>query len=167
MYYINIFIIYSVIGYIYEIIISLLLNNKIESGFLHGPWTPIYGIGVLIMIYIYKEIDKRIINNKYMKNIVFFIITVLALTLIEFIAGHLLHLIFNKNYWNYSFLPLHIGKYIAVEVSILWGLFAFLIVYVIQPKLKKLIKKIPKYISILIITSMIIDLIIIIINKIL
>ena len=49
MYYINNFFMYSILGHIFESIIYLFCEG--ESGILYGPWTPVYGIGVVIIYY--------------------------------------------------------------------------------------------------------------------
>ena len=54
MYYINYFFILSIFGHILE---SFVYKNK-SSGILFGWWTPIYGIGTLIILLIHKYIDK-------------------------------------------------------------------------------------------------------------
>ena len=54
MYDINIFLTYSILGFFYECIINFIQDGRFSSGFMYGPWTPIYGIGVLIILYIYK-----------------------------------------------------------------------------------------------------------------
>ena len=63
MYDINIFLTYSILGFFYECIINFIQDGRFSSGFMYGPWTPIYGIGVLIILYIYKKLKK------YNKNI--------------------------------------------------------------------------------------------------
>lgn len=60
MYDINIFLTYSILGFFYECIINFIQDGRFSSGFMYGPWTPIYGIGVLIILYIHKKLKKYI-----------------------------------------------------------------------------------------------------------
>lgn len=158
MYYFNIFFIYSIIGYFYEILICLLFNNKLESGFMYGPWTPIYGIGVLLILIVSKTLFKKLKLNKIVENIIFFFIIIFILTTIEWIAGNLLYLIYHKDFWNYSNMIFSIGKYISLLVSLIWGLFSFIVLYIIHPQIKKITKKIPKFFTYTLIILFIIDL---------
>ena len=82
MYYINVFFVYSIIGFIFEIVISLILGSKLNSGILYGPWTPIYGIGVLIMLFMKRKLQKLKLN-KFMEIFIYFFSVVIILTLLE------------------------------------------------------------------------------------
>ena len=49
--YFLLFIIYSVVGWIIEMIDVAILNKKIVNrGFLIGPYCPVYGVGALLML---------------------------------------------------------------------------------------------------------------------
>ena len=148
MYYINNFFIFSIFGFIFESIISIIFNHKFNSGFLIGPYTPIYGLGIIIIILINKYLDKKKLT-KFKKVVLTIIINTTLLTLIELIGGYLIKWIFNKSLWNYTSLPLHIGKYISLEISILWSIMSLIFLYYIKPFSDCLITKIPKLITIL------------------
>lgn len=159
MYYINNFILYSLFGHLLEVMI-----NK-SSGFLYCPWTPVYGLGVLIIISIHKIIKKRH-YNKRTEVLITFIISSIILSLIELLGGYLLQFLFHKTFWNYSEFLLNIGKFIAIEISIIWGILAIIYIYLLKPLSDKLTKKIPNYITIICSVLFILDLIITIIIKI-
>ncbi len=156
MYFINIFLIYSIMGHLFEVIVDLILNIKPGSGILYGPWTPIYGFGVLLMLGIKKILEKFNLK-KGIQIILYFISVVIILTILEQIGGVLLDKCFHKTLWNYSNLPLHITKYIAVETSLGWGGGAIIIGYVIQPFLQKYIAKIPFLLTALVFCAFMID----------
>ena len=164
MYYINNFLFFSLFGHILESSIYLFLNNDGYSGILYGPWTPVYGFGIILIILIYKFINKTKLNN-IKKIISIFLLSMLLLTLIELIGGYLIEFLFHKKLWNYTNLRFNIGRYIALEISIIWGLCSLFYLYLIKPITDKLIKKIPRYITISILVLFIIDLIVTIINK--
>ena len=164
MYYINTFFIFSIFGFIFETFINMCLKQKLNSGFLYGPYTPIYGIGVIIIILINKWLDKKDIT-KSKKIIITFLINSIILTISELIGGYLIKWIFHQNLWDYSGLPLHIGKYISIEISIIWGILSLIYIYCIKKITDVFIKKIPKYISYEFIIIFIIDLIITLITK--
>ena len=97
-------------------------KSKNYSGIFFGPYTFVYGIGVLISIIIYEYLEKRVkIKNKFLKIIMYFLLFTIVLSFIEFIGGHLLHFIFHVDLWNYSNHHDSLGKYICVTNSLIWG----------------------------------------------
>jgi len=140
MYFINNFFFYSIIGHIFESIIYLFCEG--ESGILYGPWTPVYGIGVVIIFSFYIYFIKKGFSKKIIIwNL--FLVGFILLTLIECIGGYLLELIFGTVFWNYDGLPLHIGNYISLEISFIWGILSIICVIFFKPLSDKIIKKIP------------------------
>lgn len=160
MYKLNIFLFYSIIGYLFETIISLIMNNHFDSGIMYGPWTILYGIGVLLIMFIHKCTDKF----KRYKKFYFIFISIISLTLLEYITGNILEVIYNVRYWDYSNILFNIGPYISLPTSILWGILAYLVIYVFNPFIDKFIKKIPKVISIILSILFIIDFIVTIVK---
>lgn len=157
MYYINCFFVYSIIGFFFEHLIYLLLNHQGDSGILYGPWTPVYGIGILIIIIVSDFIFKNLHASKFLQTLVIFIAIVVLLTTIEFLGGILIEKIFNMTFWNYENLKFHIGKYIALEVSLGWGILSIFVVYVVKPLLDKVIVKIPSWLTIMCICFFLVD----------
>ena len=144
MYYINYFFIFSIIGHLFETIIS----NK--SGILYGFWTPVYGFGCLIILFIHKLLDKyekdKNINN-FSKKIILFFTSFIILSIIELIGGFLIELIFGIEMWNYSNFMFNIGKYISLETSLIWGISSLILIYALKPFIDKIINRIPKVIT--------------------
>ena len=162
----NLFFIYSIMGFLMENTLYKITNSKMQSGIFYGPYTFVYGFGALISIFIYEFLEKRLeVKNKLVKVIIYFIIFTVILSLIELIGGYLLNLIFNKDLWNYSSHFDNIGKYICVTNSLIWGLLGTFNIYVIYPKLKKVFKKLPKKYTYILLLLFLIDLIFTIINK--
>ena len=159
MYYLNYFFIFSIIGHIIE---SFIYYNG-NSGILLGWWTPIYGIGVVIILLINNLISK-IKTNKIIRILILFIMSAILLSIIEAIGGYLIEWIFNYSFWDYSDYKFNIGKYTALEMGIIWGLCS-IIVYFIKPFFDKIISKIPKYFTYILIILFILDLFFTIIIK--
>ena len=165
MYYLNYFFIFSIFGYIYENIVFKLLNQDADSGFLYGYWTPVYGLATVIVIYLSKKIFKKLKINKFIELIIFLLIITIILTIIEFIGGHLLHFIFHKDFWNYTNLKYNYGKYISLEVSLIWLIMVIIFLYLIKPWMDKIIIKIPKIVTYILTILFIIDLLFTLIVK--
>lgn len=161
MYYLNCFFIYSILGHILE---SFVYSNG-QSGILYGFWTPIYGIGCILIISCYNSFlkDKRI--NKYLKALYIFLIGAVLLAFIEYIGGILIEKIFNVTFWDYSNLKFNIGKYTSLEMSFIWGLSSILLIYFIKPVVDKIIKKIPKFFTIGLVILFSTDVIVTILEK--
>ena len=58
------------------------------------------------------------------KVILYFVIMFVLLSLLEYVGGVLIEKFLHKTWWNYEHYKFHIGKYISVEVSIVWALLA-------------------------------------------
>lgn len=153
MYYINCFLIFSILGHFIE---SFFYSSG-DSGILYGYWTPIYGIGTIIILFINKFIEKFNLN-KVLKIILLFLGSMIILASVEVLGGYLIKLIFNKVLWDYSNHKLNIGKYTSVEMSLIWGISSILLIYFIKPIVDKIINKIPRFFSYIMIILMIVDL---------
>ena len=164
MFYISIFLIYSIFGFLFESGLALIKHTHFNSGILYGPWTFMYGIAIFVIVFVDRFI-KRFRLDKWKEIVIFFITITLIMTLIEFSGGKLIEKLFHVVYWNYESYPLHYGPYISLPTSLLWGVFATSINYLVNPKLFKLIKKIPWYITIIGLILFIIDVLFTIINK--
>ncbi len=164
MYYLNLFFVYSILGFLFESTVVRLLSSDYQSGFVYGFWTPVYGIGVVIIILIYKFLS-RYVKKEYIKTILLFLLSAVILSIIEFIGGILIENIFNKIYWNYEGFRYNIGKYISLETACIWGIGSVFIVYLINPLIDKLVVKIPKVVTYILTFLFIVDLVITFIVK--
>lgn len=158
MYYLNYFFIFSIFGHLFETIIYKLMDVHRNSGFLYGSWTPVYGMGVVIIIFLSRLLFRKIKIKKIYEILLFMISTFVVLTIIEFLGGHLLYFIFHKNFWNYTDHKYNFGKYIALDVSLIWMVGSVIFLYLIKPWMDKIVIKIPKWITYVLIILMIIDL---------
>lgn len=150
MYYLNYLFIFSILGYIIETFVF----NK--NGTFYGWWTPIFGCGVVIILWINKFLNRFKIND-IIKFILTFLSCSIILTILEAICGYLTELILTTTPWDYSHYKFHLGKYIALEVALIWGLSSVLIIYFIKPFLDKIISKIPIYLTYILTVLMIAD----------
>lgn len=153
MYYVNIFFIFSLLGHIIENIVY----TKVDSGILYGIWTPIYGIGVLTIIFLYKKINAFRIKQLY-KIILLFITSSITLACIETIGGYYIEIVYGRIFWSYSNHYLPIGKYTSLDMMILWGISAVGFINLCLPYIKDIIKKIPKIIPYTLIVLFLFDL---------
>ena len=163
-YYINNFLIYSILGFILETSVKLLLFPDMNNGFLYGPWIPVYGFGVCIIIFIMRFVFNRFKVNRFIKIVLLFVISTFTLTLLELMGGHLIELLTGEIFWDYSDLKFNFGHYIALEISLIWGTMSLVITYIIKPITDKIIKKIPSSITYSVLSIFLIDFVITILN---
>ena len=140
------FIIYSLIGYLAEVIYCSILQKKlVNRGFLVGPICPIYGIGAVLTIYS--------LNSFKDNPVIIFILGILITSALEYYTSYIFEKIFNNKWWDYSNRPDNINGRICVGNSIYFGLGILVLIYLINPYLDILLKNIPN--NILIILSII------------
>lgn len=163
MKYIKQFLFFSVLGFILESIISLIMNNNYNSGILHGPYTPIYGIGVIIIIYGSNFIFKHLHLKRYQENFIVFGLLFFTISILELLGGIIIEKIFNKVFWSYKDLKFNYGNYISLEISFIWA-FGGLIIYYLKKQLICISNKIPNIIYYILSFIFIIDLIYTFIN---
>ncbi len=165
MYYLNTFLLYSILGFLLETVRSFLVNSKFTSGILYGPWTPIYGIGIVIVILISNYLFAHLHLSRWVETFITFVIITLILTLLEWIGGILIEKIFHTVFWDYSKEAFSIGKYISLSKSLMWGVGSILFIYVLKPLLEGVIKHIPIPVTIILTLLMLSDFILTFVNK--
>lgn len=166
MYYINSLYLYSLFGFIIESTVYKITKSKRHSGICYSPFTYVYGFGILALLLVKKHFLNKLKINKYFKLLITFILSTIILTLIEYIGGHILNLIFNIDMWNYTKKTYNFGKYICLDLALIWGLLGTLYIYYIKDFIDKIIALIPKKLTLIIIIISIIDIILTLINKI-
>lgn len=166
MYLINCFFIYSILGFIFEGLVTLITKGNFSSGILYGPWTPVYGVGAIIILIVSKKLFKNLHMHRLLETIIVFFVVSILLSFVEWVGGVLIELIFDTSLWDYSKQDFNLGKYISLEMTLVWGFMSVLFIYIIHPILDKVIEKIPKWLTIILIISFIIDVIITLISKI-
>lgn len=155
--FISFFIIYAFLGWCVEVAYHVVTNgNFINRGFLNGPICPIYGLGMIILIYcLYPLVDNFIL--------LFFGSFFLTSTL-EYITGFVLEKVFHDKWWDYTDLPFNLRGYVCLSFSIAWGLGAVFMLNIVHPTLYRFISifdnKIGIVILLLLLAFFIIDLII-------
>ena len=165
MYYLNTFLLYSILGFLLETIRSFFVNCKFTSGILYGPWTPIYGIGIVIVILISNYLFAHLHLSRWIETFITFVIITLILTLLEWIGGILIEKIFHTVFWDYSKEAFSIGKYISLSKSLMWGVGSILFIYVLKPLLEGVIKHIPIPVTVILTLLMLSDLIFTFVKK--
>ena len=156
-FYINLFFINSFLGYLLETGLKTFFFPHMNNGILFGPWIPVYGFGAVVICFVSRIIFRRLKISKLWKTLLLFVTVFILLSLLEWLGGILIELLFHKEFWNYRNQKYHLGPYISLGMSLLWGGISLLLVYVILPLEEKIIKKIPRFVTVLAIVLFLID----------
>lgn len=132
------FIIFSVIGLIVETLFGFLTMGILESrkGLVIGPFCPIYGCGAVLII--------AALNRFKDSKLKIFFYGMIAGAAVEYVISFILEEIYGTRFWDYSYLPYNLNGRICVRYSSYWGILSLLMIYLVKPKVDKLINKIPK-----------------------
>ncbi len=164
-YYINALFFFSLFGFCMESTIYKISKSKHHSGIFYGPITEVYGFGVLALILLKKYLLDKVHCNKYLKVLITFLLCWITLTFIEWLGGNILYQLFHIEMWNYTKKAYHCGKFICLELSLIWGVFGTIYLYYLKDFFDKIINLIPKKLTIFIICINLIDTFLVFFNK--
>lgn len=127
------FLIYAFLGWCLEVCyVGLEKGHFVNRGFLNGPYCPIYGCGILLVVYFLNPLKD---------NLIFlFIGSMVISTILEYITGYLLDKFFNRKWWDYSNMPFNIKGYVCAKFSMMWGIGCFIVIKIIHPIILKAIQ---------------------------
>lgn len=133
------FIIYSFLGWLLEIIIvSIQSKRLVDRGFLIGPVCPIYGCGALLMTFLLE---------KYFNDfLALFVFATIIGAVLEYFVSYLMEKIFKTRWWDYSNYKLNINGRISLTSSILFGLLGVLVIHVLNQFFIGILEMIPNII---------------------
>ena len=135
-----IFVLGSVIGFLYEIIIEYVQTGKVFSKqeLIYGPFTVVYGLGAVVF---------TIVGKKFKNLSVIFLITSFFGGMLEFLYSFFQERFFGTVSWDYSNAISNIDGRTTILYAIGWGILGVIYIKVIYPFLSKCIECIPKNIA--------------------
>lgn len=120
------FFIYSFVGWLWETVYcSIKAKHFVYRGFLVGPITPIYGFGILGVLYFIEPFQSNLV--------LLYVLSTILVTILEYLTSFGLEKLFHATWWDYHDVPLNINGRVALPVSLFWGVGCVLIVKVIHP----------------------------------
>ncbi|WP_291292439.1 putative ABC transporter permease [Enterococcus sp.] len=127
------FFLYSFIGWLWETIYcSLNAGHFVYRGFLIGPITPIYGFGILGVVFLLRPLHNQLL--------LLFIAAAILVTLLEYLTSYLLEKMFHASWWDYHNVFMNINGRVAVPISIFWGICCVVIVRFVHPQMLVLVQ---------------------------
>lgn len=142
LHYFLLFLIYSFIGWIIEVVSCFIIERRfINRGFLIGPYCPIYGIAVLIMI---------LYLTQYKDNLVtVFLLAFIICSFLEYMVSVILEKIFKVRWWDYHNRKFNLNGRICLSNAIMFGLASVIVICFLNPIIENLILKIPDIVLII------------------
>ncbi len=130
------FIIYSFLGWIVEIIdIYILYGKVVNRGFLIGPYCPIYGVGALIITFTLTEYKENLF--------ILFVMAMFFCVVLEYFTSYVMEKIFKTRWWDYSDRRFNLNGRVSLFESIGFGILGVIIIYVLNPMFLKLLSNAP------------------------
>lgn len=131
------FMIYSVLGWILEVVVKLITKRKfINRGFLIGPYCPIYGCGGLIIL--------LCVGDRNPSMLTIFISAIIICSILEYSSSLVMEKIFKVRWWDYSNKKFNLNGRICLETMIPFGILAILVINFIQPNIEKMVSNLSK-----------------------
>ena len=165
MYYIKIFLLYSLLGFVMESTLFKIKLSKKHSGIFYGPMTAVYGVGIVSIELLNKYFFKKIKCHTILKLLIESITLTIVLSLIEYLGGNILNYLFDIDMWDYSKIEPHFGKYICLQNSLIWGVLGTIYIHIFKPFTDKLLNQITNREIYLFLTLFVIDTIITLVTK--
>jgi len=131
-----IFPLYAFFGWCLEVMYAAVKTGKfVNRGFLNGGLCPIYGVGAAVLIPLLTPMKDDLL--------ILFLAAIVLASALELVGGFLLKRLFHISWWDYTAERFHIGGYICLKFSLIWGLCGVLLVRVIQPPLAYVAARVP------------------------
>ena len=123
-YYINEFVVFSFLGWVYESIFCTVRKHHWQNrGFLFGPVCPIYGSCVVLGDLLFRMISRKTgVEMSATPLWEVFLAATLGSAVIEFLTSYILEKRFHATWWDYSHLPLNINGRVCLLYSLFWGI---------------------------------------------
>ena len=113
------FFLYSFAGWVLETVVATIQQkNFANRGLINGPVCIIYGFSGVFVTIACRGLD----------GIWLYLGAAIDITVIEWIAGHLIERAYHERWWDYSDQKWNLDGYVCLKASLIWGAMAFLTV---------------------------------------
>ena len=134
------FLIYSCTGWCLEVIFAAATTGQlVNRGFLNGPVCPIYGFGMIIVLFTLTPLQDSVL--------LLYIGGVILPSALELVGGWALYKLYHTRWWDYSDFPFNIGGYICLEFSLLWGVGTLVVMRIVHPVVAGLVDMVPPFVG--------------------
>ena len=129
----------SMIGWVLEFFYRRLFmpeHKWVNSGFLMGPYLPLYGIS-LIILFLLSQLEAYIlIDNDALRKLLLFVAMAICITVVECFTGLLFIVKLNIKLWDYTNNKFNIKGVICPRYSFYWMILSALYYFLINPRIE-------------------------------
>ena len=125
----------------------------------------VYGFGILLLLLVKKHFLDRLNLPPLWKIFTVFLTCTFVFTFTEWLGGEIIFRLFNISLWNYSNKAFHFGKYICLELALIWGFLGTLYIFFVKDFIDKFIALIPEKLTMCFLALNLLDTIFVFINK--
>ena len=130
-----IFFFFSLFGWLWEVSLHLLGDGVfVNRGTMHGPWLPIYGGGLVMILTLLSRF-----RPKPLKEVISIVV---VCGIVEYTTSFVLELMFNQKWWDYSGYFLNINGRICAEGLMVFALGGMVGVYLICPIIDAMLSRV-------------------------
>lgn len=130
------FMTYAFLGWCAEVVYAAVTTGEfVNRGFLNGPLCPIYGFGVIGVVFALSPVEDQLL--------LLFLGSVLLTSALEWLTGLVLEKLFDNKWWDYSDKPFNLNGYICLAFSLLWGLACVFVIRIIHPTVIAMVDLLP------------------------
>lgn len=138
------FILYSVIGWVYEVFLEVVVYQwgYSDRGVLHGPYCPVYGVGALAFLLCFHRLmaQKEPRWLRLLKPLIIFLGCMTVATGIELVTSYLLEWLTGSWPWQtYVDYGINFQGRIALSPSVRFGLGGVFFLFVLQPLFQRMV----------------------------
>ena len=126
------FLIYSCLGWCLEVVYAAVTTGKlVNRGFLNGPVCPIYGFGMVIVLYALTPL----VDN----TLLLYLGGVILPSVLELMGGWALYKLYRTRWWDYSDYPF----------CLLWGVGSLVVMRIVHPIIAGLVAMVPTLVGVI------------------
>lgn len=124
--YIFLFFLYSMIGWLIEVINALIREKKfVNRGFMLGPYIPIWGTGALLITIFLSRYENDLVS--------LFVLSAILCGVLEYLVSYYMEKIFKLRWWDYSYKKFNLNGRISLDYLIAFGLLGIFSIKYINP----------------------------------
>lgn len=125
------FAVLSFAGWLFESVYAVLTSHHWDArGFLYGPLCPIYGVGGVLALVVFRLLFARF---GMLPAWEVFLVCMAGSALMEYGISWGMERAFGTVWWDYSNMPLNLNGRICLPASLLFGLVGVAVVYLLMP----------------------------------
>lgn len=136
-YYVLLFFFLAFVGWLWEVTLFLFTEHAfINRGVYKGPYLPVYGVGGLLLYFLFHSFRKKPVR-------VFFL-SAFVCSVLEYLTSYFLEQRWGIRWWDYSGHFLNINGRICLIGTVIFGLFGTALICLFLPFYEKVYQRLSK-----------------------